>query len=923
MTQSAPAAGASFTGRRRNRKTKASVRWADRIASGLISVGGIGTILAIFGVGLVLVWQVVPLFLPGELETPTTLTGGATPRTATADAPVIEPADGVIPTDGTGDAGTAGVAAAGGPAANPGAPDRFAVDEFAVAAATVAADGTVVALDARTGQRLGSKRLSEQAPTAVTAAPDGAMVAVGYADGTIRLGQMRFDSAFRSAEALPAAVRTLGEGETAPVPTEDDAAVAAVAEATRGGRFRVQTVIAALDEEVYSLGEGPVRALGVYESRSGPAVAGWVEGEGLKFLPFRRSGSTLTPRDVAALQIPAGADVPDGSPAFVRIGARASEALAAWPDGRAVRFNTRNARSPQFSEALRLVEAGRTLTALEWAVGRGTLLVGDDAGVTTGWFPSRGDAAGGARSLTAAKRYPDGPAGVTAIGPSPVDRLAAIGYADGTARVIQTTVENVVGETELDGPASAVTITPRSDRSFLYALSAAAGPQGSDAGLSRAAFDAGAADATLASLFLPVWYEGGPGPEAKWQSTSSGVGFEPKYGMWPLIFGTLKATFYSMLFAAPLGILAAIYTGEYLTKPVRAKVKPAVEVMAGLPSVVLGFLAAVAFAPFVERYLVSALCGFVTVPVAVLLGAYIWEALPQPFTLRYRRWRLAACAVCLPLGVWAAHAAAPVVEELLFAGDVKFWLDGRIGTPVGAWMFLTLPLAVLAVGLGSAYGATPKLVRRARGWKRGRFAWLRVGTFLGSVALTLGLAWGVAWGLSAAGELLAGSPWDPRGEIVDTYQQRNAVVVGFAMAFTIIPIVYTLADDALSSVPDSLRSASLGAGATTWQTTVRVVVPAAMSGLFSALMVGLGRAVGETMIVLMAAGGTAITEVNPFNGFRTLAVNIATEIPEAARGTTHYRTLFLAALLLFGMTFIVNTAAETVRLRFRKRVSQI
>ena len=162
-----------------------------------------------------------------------------------------------------------------------------------------------------------------------------------------------------------------------------------------------------------------------------------------------------------------------------------------------------------------------------------------------------------------------------------------------------------------------------------------------------------------------------------------------------------------------------------------------------------------------------------------------------------------------------------------------------------------------------------------------------------------------------------------RGELVDTYVQRNATVVGFAMAFTIIPIIYTLADDALSSVPDSLRSASLGAGATTWQTTTRVVIPAAMSGLFSALMVGLGRAVGETMIVLMAAGGTAITDVNPFNGFRTLAVNIATEVPEAPDGGTHYRTLFLAALLLFVMTFAVNTAAELVRRRFRKRVAQI
>jgi phosphate transport system permease protein len=149
--------------------------------------------------------------------------------------------------------------------------------------------------------------------------------------------------------------------------------------------------------------------------------------------------------------------------------------------------------------------------------------------------------------------------------------------------------------------------------------------------------------------------------------------------------------------------------------------------------------------------------------------------------------------------------------------------------------------------------------------------------------------------------------------------QRNALVVGFVMGFAIIPIVYTIAEDALAAVPDHLRAASLGAGATTWQTTVRVVVPTAMSGLFSAVMIGFGRAVGETMIVLMAAGNTPVMDWNVFNGFRTLSANIAVELPEAVQGSTHYRMLFLAALVLFAITFVLNTLAETVRLRYRKR----
>lgn len=96
-----------------------------------------------------------------------------------------------------------------------------------------------------------------------------------------------------------------------------------------------------------------------------------------------------------------------------------------------------------------------------------------------------------------------------------------------------------------------------------------------------------------------------------------------------------------------------------------------------------------------------------------------------------------------------------------------------------------------------------------------------------------------------------------------------------------------------------------------------------MSGLFSAMMIGFGRAVGETMVVLMAAGNTPVMDINPMNGYRTLSATLATELPEAARGATHYHTLFLAAFLLFCFTLIANTCAEVVRMRFRKRAYQL
>ena len=152
-----------------------------------------------------------------------------------------------------------------------------------------------------------------------------------------------------------------------------------------------------------------------------------------------------------------------------------------------------------------------------------------------------------------------------------------------------------------------------------------------------------------------------------------------------------------------------------------------------------------------------------------------------------------------------------------------------------------------------------------------------------------------------------------------TYDQRNALVVGLAMGFAIIPIIFTIAEDSLSNVPGHLKASSLALGATPWQTALKVILPTASPGIFSAIMIGFGRAVGETMIVLMATGNTPIMEWSIFNGFRALSANIAVELPEAPEGGTLFRILFLAAFLLFVMTFVINTIAEVVRLRMRKK----
>jgi phosphate transport system permease protein len=344
-------------------------------------------------------------------------------------------------------------------------------------------------------------------------------------------------------------------------------------------------------------------------------------------------------------------------------------------------------------------------------------------------------------------------------------------------------------------------------------------------------------EVSLKALFGKVWYEGYEKPEYSWQSSSGTEDFEPKLSLTPLLYGTLKGTFYSLLLAVPFGVLSAMYASQFLHPSLRSVVKPIVEIMASLPSVVLGFLAGLWLAPLLERVLPALALLVLVVPPAVILAGWTWERATRRFGAR------------IPVGT----------EVFFFA-------------------------VVLALAGASCLSLEPAIERTVLG-----------GTF---------------------------PTWLLRAFSV-RYDQRNAIVVGLAMGFAVTPIIFAIAEDALSNVPRNLVSGSLALGASRWQTVTRVVLPTASPGIFAAVMVGFGRAVGETMIVLMATGNTPIMELSPFNGFRTLSANIAVEIPEAPAGGTLYRTIFLAALALFVLTFAVNTAAELVRQRLRRKYSSL
>jgi phosphate transport system permease protein len=389
-------------------------------------------------------------------------------------------------------------------------------------------------------------------------------------------------------------------------------------------------------------------------------------------------------------------------------------------------------------------------------------------------------------------------------------------------------VDHLTTERRLfSAPAKALSqaaLSPRGD--FIFASE-------SQGGLKGWSLDAPHPEISAGVLWGKVHYESYDKPEHVWQSSGGTDDFEPKLSLVPLAFGTLKGTLYAMLFALPMAIFGALYTSQFATPRLRNFIKPLVEIMAALPSVVLGFLAGLVLAPLFERSAVSALLVPAVTLVVALLFVPLWIRMPRAFRLGWGGGREVAWLIpVIVLGFLFSMSVAPMFERAFLGGDFRTWLLAGHGI---------------------------------------------------------------------------------------TYDQRNSIVVGFAMGFAVIPIIFTISEDALSSVPRSLTSASLACGASPWQTAWRVVLPTASPGIFSAVMVGLGRAIGETMIVLMATGNTPVMDWSPFNGMRTLAANIAVETPEAPVHGSLYRLLFFTALLLFALTFLLNTVAELVRQHLRKR----
>ena len=677
----------------------------------------------------------------------------------------------------------------------PGQTLYLGLEERADMAVRITARGRAVFFHTKTGETvaehgLGIPRNARIQSLSVVDA-GGGLLALGLDDGSVRFVRYRYE------ETFPNDRRTITPVIEHPLETSLEIADRAIG-----------LLAASMDEERV-----------VIAARAGPrrlVIAAYTRGGGL--LELDTTGVESAGRSVVELTEPV-------SHAVLAPGGRRLYVIDAA--GQLALYDVDDAGNARLRDHKHAVPSGTSVTAVSLLLGGISVLVGDSTGRVSQWFPVRTPDHGLTLELVRTFEVHETP--VTALAPEQRRKGFLSGARDGGVSVAYTTSSRVLTSGAVSQRALRhLAVAPRGD-----ALVAEDG----DGVLHFWRIDNEYPEISWSGLWEEVWYENHEQPKYIWQSSAATTDFEPKFSLVPLTFGTLKAAFYCMLLAVPLGIMGAIYTAYFAAPPVRGAVKPAIELMEALPTVILGFLAGLWLAPFVEAHIPGVFAVFVIVPAGVMGFSWLWSRAPA--RVRYRLpdgWHVFALVPVVVLLVWVSIALSRPLEVQFFGGDMRGWLFNEMG-----------------VG----------------------------------------------------------------------FDQRNAIIVGLAMGFAVIPTIFSITEDAVFGVPKHLTDGSLALGATPWQSLVRVVLPTASPGIFSAVMIGLGRAVGETMIVLMATGNTPVMDMSVFQGMRTLSANIAVEMPESEVGSTHFRVLFLCSLVLFAFTLVLNTAAELVRQRLRRTYAEI
>ena len=570
-------------------------------------------------------------------------------------------------------------------------------------------------------------------------------------------------------------------------------------------------------------------AVGVQRGASGISVAAHTEDSRMLLVRFTERTSMMTGEVEVTRSSHTLPDLPEGAEATrVMLDITMRNLLVGDDQGRLHYYNVSEPRRAELRDSKRVVPSDDTeITAVDYLLGTVSIIVGGSDGSVTQYMLVRDDH--NINRITRVRQFTAHDGAVGVITPEYIRKGFVTADERGGMKIhYSTSHRTLVEESTGDRPLRFAYVDPRNRA--LIAVDDRERWQYWN-------LDNPHPDISMHALWQKVWYEGRSGGDYVWQSSSATDEYEPKFSLVPLTLGTVKAAFYAMLFATPLAIMGAIYSAYFMSGRMRRMTKPTIELMEALPTVILGFLAGLWLAPFIEANLPSVITILVAMPLAMLLMAVAWTRWTKA---EWRRrvppgWEAAILIPVVLLVGWLSVQLSPAMEIAFFNGDMRQWL-----TDTGY-----------------------------------------------------------------------------------TYDQRNAIVIGIAMGFAVIPTIYSIAEDAVFNVPKHLTQGSLALGATPWQTVTKVVLLTASPGIFSAVMIGFGRAVGETMIVLMATGNSPVMNFSIFEGMRTLSANIAVEMPEAAVGSTHFRILFLAALVLFMLTFVLNTMAEIVRQRLRRKYSSL
>ncbi len=667
-------------------------------------------------------------------------------------------------------------------------PLAVGVDEYREIVYVVTASGVQFA-SAKDGTLLPSNRLQGLSGAAVV--------------GTSGLGRGPFALGLSDGRAIPAEV---GFSVTFPE-----------------GRRHIEAELTAGNPIMVDPERHPLARLAYASTPNGPVTAAAVGPNAIILVTVKETKALIGPSTKEESRQPLTLPV-EGEITQLLLDGRGENLFAGSSSGQVIRVDLRDPSNPTVAGVVATTSRpGIGVSMMGFLIGDRTLVVGDTAGGVSTWQLVQADGEG--QRLAKVHDFPAHTGPVIAFAPSRRDKGFVTADASGNIRIhYGTTGKTLLTLTAGQEALSAITFAPKVDGIMTV---------DAKGGFSHWTVENPHPEISWRSLFGKLWYEGYPAPAYVWQSTGGTDDFEAKFSLTPLIFGTIKGTFYTLLIAIPLALLGALYTSQFMHPTLKGIVKPTVEIMAALPSVVLGFLAGLWLAPLVEKVVPGLFLMPMVSALLILIALFCWRFVPIGVRSRVKAGTEVALLIPIViLGGWIAFQLGGAVDRLLLSGDYRGWL-----------------LSVLGL----------------------------------------------------------------------TYDQRNSLVVGIAMGFAVIPIIFTIAEDSLSNVPQHLVAGSLALGATRWQTALRVVLPTASPGIFSAIMIGFGRAVGETMIVLMATGNTPVMDWSIFNGFRALSANIAVELPEAPEGGTLFRILFLAALLLFVMTFIVNTLAELVRLKLRQR----